>query len=68
MKAPRISKEELKEKLDSGAKLVLLDVRNSADYAASSKKIPGAVRAALDDIGSVMGKLDRTVEVVAYCT
>lgn len=70
MKAPRISQEELKEKLDSAVNLTLLDVRNPADYAASSKKIPGARRVPLDELEAVIGRgeLDKFVEVVAYCT
>ena len=70
MKAPRISQEELKEKLDSAVNLTLLDVRNPADYAASSKKIPGAARVPLDELEAVIGRgdLDKSVEVVAYCT
>lgn len=68
MNTPRITKEELKEKLDRGERLVILDIRNSIDYGLSDKKLPGAQRVPLGDIEKAAGKLDRAVEVVTYCT
>lgn len=68
MKAPRITREELKRKLDAGAEVVLLDVRNLADYAASQVKIINAVRIPLDELEKRAGELDPDKEVAAYCT
>lgn len=68
MKAPRISKEELKEKLDKEERLIILDIRNSIDYGLSDKKLPGAKRVPLADIEKELDKLDRTIEIVTYCT
>ena len=44
MGVPRITKEELKQKLDSGASPVLVDVRLKYPYEHSMVKLPGAVR------------------------
>lgn len=68
MDTPRISKEELKEKLDRGERLVILDIRNSIDYGRSDKKLPGAQRIPLGEIEKAASSLDRETEVVTYCT
>ncbi|MBI5643182.1 MAG: rhodanese-like domain-containing protein [Deltaproteobacteria bacterium] len=67
MEAPRIRKEEFKKKLDKN-EVIVLDVRNSFDYNASDKKIPGAVRIPLQDLELRIKELDPAKEIVAYCT
>ena len=44
MPVPRISKEELKERLDSGAPPVLVDARLKYPFEHSTVKLPGSVR------------------------
>ncbi len=68
MSAPRITVEELKRKLDEGAGLLLLDVRNPKAWAGSDVKLPGAVRIPMAEFDLRSGELDSTKEVVAYCT
>ncbi len=68
MTAPRITKEEVKRKLDMKEDFVLLDVRNPVDYAKSAVKIAGGVRVPLDDLEQRISELDPVREVVAYCT
>jgi rhodanese-related sulfurtransferase len=41
---PRITKEDLKQRLDSGAPLVLVDARLKYPYEHSTVKLPGAIR------------------------
>lgn len=68
MPAPRITKEELKAKMDRGEGFLLLDVRNPTDYADSEVQIPGAKRIPLEDLEKRIGEFDPGKEVVAYCT
>ena len=44
MPVPRITKEDLKQRLDSGAPLVLVDARLKYPYEHSTVKLPGAIR------------------------
>ena len=44
MPVPRITKEELKERLDSGAQPVLVDARLKYPYEHSTVKLPGSIR------------------------
>lgn len=68
MTAPRITREEVKRKLDTKEDFVLLDVRNPVDYGKSTVKIPGAVRIPVDELEGRLAELDPAREVVAYCT
>jgi membrane protein DedA with SNARE-associated domain len=63
----RITPEELKQKLDAGEDIVIIDVRHSLDFEADPYIIPGALRIPseqLENYPEVPG--DR--EVVVYCT
>ncbi|MBI5491320.1 MAG: hypothetical protein HY893_00145 [Deltaproteobacteria bacterium] len=68
MEAPRISREDLKKKIDNREDLILLDVRNPTDYGNSNVKIPGAIRIPLAELAARLNELDKSKEVVAYCT
>ena len=67
-KAPRITQEVFRRRLEAGDDLQVLDVRNPVDYAASGERIPGAVRIPVDELEARLGELDPSREVVAYCT
>ena len=47
----RRSPQEIKQALDHGEKLLILDVRQPGDYAASPQTIRGAYRVEPDDLG-----------------
>lgn len=68
MKAPRVTKEDLKKKMETGEDLLIVDVRNDVDYNASGFKLPGAVRVALEEVEGFAASVDRVRQVVAYCT
>ena len=61
MPVPRISKEDLKQKLDGGSAPVLLDARLKYPYEHSTVKLPGAIRYAGDAAG-----LPRDRDIVVY--
>mgnify|MGYP001576266534 CR=1 FL=1 len=68
MAIERTTKEELKKKMESGAPLTVIDVRNPVDYGKSKVKIKGAVRMSLDDVETRCVDLDPKIEAVANCT
>jgi rhodanese-related sulfurtransferase len=64
---PRISREDLKTKLESGeaaSKPVLLDVRLKYPYEHSTMRLPGATRMAPDAVDPT--RLPRDREIIAY--
>jgi len=68
MEAKRITVSELKEKIDSGQALQILDVRNRLDYMKSHETIPGSIRLHVNKLLDRLGELDPAVETVAWCT
>jgi sulfur-carrier protein adenylyltransferase/sulfurtransferase len=60
-----ISPEELKASLDSGARPVLLDVREPLEY--QINRLPGSVLIPLGELPENLGELDGTREHVIYC-
>ncbi len=66
MPVPRISKEELKQRLElaDASVPVVLDVRLKYPYEHSTVKLPGAMRMIADAIDT--GRLPRDREIVAY--
>jgi rhodanese-related sulfurtransferase len=60
---PRISKEELKQRLDSGAAVVLIDARLKYPYEHSTVKLPGAIRV---NGAAATSSLPRDREIVVY--
>ena len=60
-----ITVRELKDRLDKGDKVFLLDVREPHEY--SLAKIEGSVLLPLGELPSSFEKLDREAEIVALC-
>jgi rhodanese-related sulfurtransferase len=58
---PRITKEDLKQRLDTGAPLVLVDARLKYPYEHSTVTLPGAIRA-----GGAAPAIPRDREIVVY--
>ncbi len=60
-----ITPRELKDRLDKGEKIVLVDVREPWEY--SMAKIEGAILIPLGTLPQSLDKLDRAAEIVAHC-
>lgn len=60
-----ITPKELKERLDKGDQLVLLDVREPWEH--SLAKIEGSTLIPLGTLPQSMDKLDKGAEIIAYC-
>jgi rhodanese-related sulfurtransferase len=59
-----LSAQELRDRMEEG-KVVVLDVRPAAEFRAGH--IPGAVSAPLEELESLVPRLPKRREVVAYC-
>ncbi len=64
MAVPRISKEDLKARLDGGATPVFIDARLKYPYEHSTVRLPGALRFTGD--GPVPPSLSKDSEIVVY--
>ena len=63
---PRISVEELMERLDNGEEIVVVDTRSTTSY--DIKHIPGAISMPSINIESPLDELPLDQEIVLYCT
>ena len=68
LRAARMTVEDLKERLDAGEPIVLVDVRTALDVEAAPYRIPGAVRLEPGDIGQGRPPFQRADTVVFYCS
>ncbi len=63
----RIAPEELKEKLDAGEDLTILDVRHPLDLEDQPHRIPGALHVSLEKLDQDHHRIPRDREVILYC-
>jgi membrane protein DedA with SNARE-associated domain len=68
LRIARITVEELKEKLDDGEEIVIVDLRHSVEFEADPETIPGAFHMDAKDLEEKNDALPRDREVVLYCT
>jgi membrane protein DedA with SNARE-associated domain len=64
----RMRPEELKERLDAGEELVVVDLRSSREFDESPRSIPGALRIDAEDLVREHAKIPRDREVILFCT
>ena len=64
---PRISKEDLKNLVDAGADVAILDVRHTGDWKTTDIKIKGAERADPRDFSVWASRYPRDKKLVLYC-
>lgn len=68
LRIARITVEELKEKIDAGEELAIVDLRHSVEFEAEPELIPGAFHLEAKDLEEKNGLLPLDREVVLYCT
>jgi membrane protein DedA with SNARE-associated domain len=68
LRIARISAAELRQKLDAGEPLVIVDLRHSLEFEADPAMIPGAMHLTPDEIEGRAQGIPRDREVVLYCT
>jgi len=64
----RITKEQLKAKMEKGEDIIVLDVRTGMSYKGSDIKIKGAMRIPPDAIDMRYKELPLDKEIITYCT
>ncbi len=64
----RITPVQLKARMDSGDRIVIIDARSSGAYNYSDSKIKGDIRIAPDEIIGRARELPMGAEIIIYCT
>jgi rhodanese-related sulfurtransferase len=68
MAPTRISKEEVKRRLDAGEQIVLLDTRSVDAWREADAQIPGSIRVPPDAVEQHLDEIPREGLIVTYCT
>jgi membrane protein DedA with SNARE-associated domain len=68
LRMARITAEELKQKLDGGEKIVVVDLRHRSEVDREPEGIPGALRILPEEMELRHLEIPRGEEVVLYCT
>ncbi|MGE5321482.1 MAG: VTT domain-containing protein [Actinomycetota bacterium] len=64
----RITPQDLREMLDSGQSVVIVDLRHSLDSITDPRVLPGAIRMLPEDVTQRVNTLPVDKEIVLYCT
>jgi membrane protein DedA with SNARE-associated domain len=68
LRIARIAPEELKERLDRGEDVFIVDLRHDIDVQADPRQIAGALHLSPDDLDARHPEIPRDREIVLYCT
>jgi uncharacterized protein (DUF58 family) len=68
LRVARITVDELKEKLDSGEPLAIVDLRHSMDFETDPETIPGAFRVDAKELEQKGNSLPHDRDIILYCT
>jgi len=68
LRVARITVDELKEKLDSGEPLAIVDLRHSMDFETDPETIPGAFRLDAKELEQKGNSLPHDRDIILYCT
>ena len=67
LRIARITVEELKQMMDAGEKVTIVDLRQPLDIEAAPYRIPGAIRISVEDLEHRHHEIDRDRDVILYC-
>jgi membrane protein DedA with SNARE-associated domain/rhodanese-related sulfurtransferase len=67
LKIARITPEELKEKLDRGEDVLIVDLRHELDFEANPETIPGAMHVDAAELEEASEAIPRDREIVLFC-
>jgi membrane protein DedA with SNARE-associated domain len=64
----RIAPEEVKQRLDGGEDLLILDLRSALEFEVEPHTIPGAFHLSIEELEEQHYKIPRDREIVLFCT
>ena len=68
LKMARISVEELRQKMDAGESVVILDVRSQVEVANEPALIHGALHMTMDEVEHRLAEIPRDRDIILYCS
>jgi rhodanese-related sulfurtransferase len=68
MTAKEIRAVDVREMMETGKEIVLLDARSTKEWGESEVKLPGAIRVHITEIDNYLEKIPKNIPVITYCT
>lgn len=68
LRIARITPDDLRQKIENGEEVVVVDLRGSLDFEAEPRTIPGAIRLAPDKIEEGHEQIPRDRDIILFCT
>jgi hypothetical protein len=68
LRVARVSPEDLKARLDTGEKPLIVDLRTTLDVKGAPYAIPDAIRLAAEDLEDGTRELPRDRDIILYCS
>jgi rhodanese-related sulfurtransferase len=68
LRVARITPDQLKAELDTGADVVIVDLRHAMDDEAEPRMLPGAMRLPAENIEERGNELPRGKTLILYCS
>ena len=68
LRVARVTPEVLKNMLDAGEPVVIVDLRNALEYEFEANKIPGAIWIDAQEVEARHAEIPREMDVVLYCS
>ncbi|HWQ03643.1 MAG TPA: VTT domain-containing protein [Candidatus Nitrosotenuis sp.] len=68
LRVARIRADELKQMLDAGENIVIVDLRHSMDFQAAPSTIPGALLMTPEEVEQRHTEIPRDRDIILYCT
>ncbi len=66
LEVARITPEELRDRMDAGENLYVVDLRTTVDN--DWPPVPGAIRLSIETLTSTASQIPRDQEIILYCT
>ncbi len=64
----RITPEEVKQKLDGGEDILILDLRDALEFEMEPRTIPGSFHLSIEELEKQHHKIPRDREIILFCT
>jgi len=68
LRIARITADELKQMMDNGHKMMIVDLRQPLDIQADPYTIPGALRVAMEELEQRHHEIPKDQDVILYCS
>lgn len=68
MEPTRVTVDEVKERMERGEQFVFIDTRNPKAWGESDTKLPGAIRAPVDEVEQHLDEIPQDRVIITYCT